>query len=225
MWDRGAIEDDGYVHRYMNQTNRKVPQFPSSSCVSNAKSMSTPVKIKSTTIMHKNLAASPVTLDPSMFLTPKKRVIYSKSPELIRICPRLVSKAIAAVSGGSGSMNGKKLFVNLDVDEVECGEGEIPDKTRMDELEYVNIQLENNDEDVCHPFDDCRSPVSDTEEMVIGVYMNFVNNYFWGEKSFDYLHPQQYKKAVEAQAKEGSTDIMEYDPRGKAVVVDEESEG
>ncbi|KAI3832760.1 hypothetical protein MKW98_002306 [Papaver atlanticum] len=190
MWDRGAVEDDGYVHLYMNQTDRKVPltdEFPSISCVSNAKSMSTLVKIKSTSIMHKNLAASPVTLDPSMFVTPKKRVIYSKSPELIRRSPRLVSKAIAAVRGGSGSVNGKKLFANLDVDEVECGEGEIPDETRMVELDYVNIQLEEN--------------------------------------IFDYLHPQKYKKVVEAQKKEGSTDIMEYNTRGKAVIVDEESEG
>ncbi|KAI3994142.1 hypothetical protein MKX01_012399 [Papaver californicum] len=91
-------------------------------------------------------------------------------------------------------------------------------------VKYLVNQPENDDVDVCHPIDDCRSPVSDNEEMGIGVNINFVNNYFGVENNFDFLHPQQYKKADEPII-EGNTAIMEIDPKGKAVVLDEGSEG
>ncbi|KAI3993501.1 hypothetical protein MKX01_002514 [Papaver californicum] len=56
-------------------------------------------------------------------------------------------------------------------------------------MEYENIQLTNDQEDVCHPIDDPRSPVSDTKEMGIEVYCEFVNNYF-GRLNFGifYIH-------------------------------------
>ncbi|KAI3983570.1 hypothetical protein MKX01_000582 [Papaver californicum] len=201
MWDKGVVEDDGYVHLYMNSTNRKVPlndEFPSSSCVSNAKSYSTLVKVKSSSRIHIGIATSPVTLEPSMFATPKKMTTYSIPPELIRRSLRFISKSIVAVSEGSGSVSGKKLSVNLD-DDDEVVDGEISGESREAELEYCTMQLENDDVDICHPIDDCKSLVSDTEEMCIGVYMDFVNNYFGGENNFDFLHPQQYKKAYDHQ--------------------------
>ncbi|KAI3946777.1 hypothetical protein MKW98_003340, partial [Papaver atlanticum] len=69
-------------------------------------------------------------------------------------------------------------------------------ETRQAELEYENIQLVNDAEDVCHPIDDPRSPVSDTEEMGIGVYCEFVKNYFKDHHWVNTVHPQQYMEAV-----------------------------
>lgn len=89
-------------------------------------------------------------------------------------------------------MNGKKLFFNVDDDEVV--DEEISVESRQAELEYENIQLTNIEEDMCHPIDDCRSPVADDAEMGIEVYTEFVNNYFGGLDSFEFLHPQLYKK-------------------------------
>ncbi|KAI3947339.1 hypothetical protein MKW92_015428, partial [Papaver armeniacum] len=115
---------------------------------------------KTTSFLHIERDAPPVTLDPSSFLTPKKRLLYSKSPELLRRSPRLVSKSIAAVIG-SGK---KSLFVNVDDDEVVDGETSV--EATLSQLEYDNnIQLTNNDIDVCHPIDDCRSPHCDDAEM------------------------------------------------------------
>ncbi|KAI3981403.1 hypothetical protein MKX01_021526 [Papaver californicum] len=220
MWDKGVVEDDGYVHLYMNITNKKVPlndEYPSSSGVSNVKSYTTPVKVKRTSRMQSWTAASPVTFDPSMFVTPKKMTIYCKSPELIRRSPRLISKSIVAVSGCSGSMSGKKLFLNLE-DDDEVMDGEISSESRQDDLDYVNIQLENNAEDVCHPIDDCRNPVSDTEEMGIEVYTTFMNNYFGGEKSFNFLHPQLYMKTAQPTTDKGIDAAVENNSKGKAIV-------
>ncbi|RZC58160.1 hypothetical protein C5167_005472 [Papaver somniferum] len=52
---------------------------------------------------------------------------------------------------------------------------------------------------MCHPIDDCRSPVADDAEMGIEVYTEFVNNYFGRLDSFDYLHTQLYKKNGNAE--------------------------
>ncbi|KAI3882509.1 hypothetical protein MKW92_046243, partial [Papaver armeniacum] len=58
-----------------------------------------------------------------------------------------------------GCMNSKKLFVNVDDDEVV--DEEISLESRQAELEYENIQLTNAEEDMCHPIDDGRSPILD----------------------------------------------------------------
>ncbi|RZC77498.1 hypothetical protein C5167_001647 [Papaver somniferum] len=142
MWDKGVVEVDGYIHLYMNVTHRRVPlsdEFPSSSCLSVSNSLySTPEKVKSTSRLHIEIGAAPVTLDPATFLTPKKRILYSKSPELLRRSPRLLKKSIDAVTGSLGSVSGKKLFVNVDDEEVV--DAEISDEARQLELEYQNIQ-------------------------------------------------------------------------------------
>ncbi|KAI3844350.1 hypothetical protein MKW92_026369, partial [Papaver armeniacum] len=196
MWDKGVVEDDGYIHLYMNVTNRKVPlsdECPSFSCVSVSKSLfTTPEKVQSTSRLHIERDAAPMSIDPSLFLTPKKRIIYSKSPELLRRSPRMLKKSIATVTGSLGTVNGKNLFVN--VDDVEVVDEEISFESRQAELEYENIQLTNIEEDMCHPIDDCGSPVADDAEMGIEVYNDFMNNYFGGLDSFDFIHPQQYKK-------------------------------
>ncbi|XP_026434975.1 uncharacterized protein LOC113332669 [Papaver somniferum] len=73
-----------------------------------------------------------------------------------------------------------------------------------------------------HPIDDCRSPVADDAEMGIEVYTEFVNNYFGGLDSFDFLHPQLYKKkgnANEAQNDKNCGVVEECNPKGKEVVV------
>ncbi|XP_026409318.1 uncharacterized protein LOC113304428 [Papaver somniferum] len=191
-WDKAVVEDDGYIYLYMSVTHRKVPlsdECPSSSCVSVSKSlMMTPEKVQSISRLHIERDATPVSIDPSFFLTPKKRIIYSKLPKLLRRSPRMLKKSIA---GSLGTVHGKNLFVN--VDDVEVVDGEISLESRQAELEYENIQLTNIKEDMCHPIDDCRSPVADDAQMGIEVYTDFVNNYFGGLDSFDFIHPEQYK--------------------------------
>ncbi|XP_026390336.1 uncharacterized protein LOC113285786 [Papaver somniferum] len=225
MWDKGVVEVDGYIHLYMNVTNMRVPlsdEFPSRSCLSVSKSLySTPEKVKSTSRLHIERGATPVNLDPATFLTPKKRILYSESPELLRRNPRLLKKSIGAVIGILGNVSGKKLFFNVDDDEVV--DAEISDEVRQLALEYENIQLENNEPYVCHPIDDCRSPVADDAELGIAVYTDFVNNYFDGMDYFDFLYPQLYRK--KGNADEASNDnncgvTEEYDPKGKAPIVD-----
>ncbi|KAI3945155.1 hypothetical protein MKW98_022019, partial [Papaver atlanticum] len=109
---------------------------------------------------------------------------------------RLVKKSIDAVTRSLDSVSGMKLFVNVDDDEVvDAG---ISVESRQLELEYENIQLTNNDPDICHPIDDCRSPVDDNAELGIEMYTDFVNNYFGGMNSFDFLYPQLYKKKENA---------------------------
>ncbi|KAI3966880.1 hypothetical protein MKW92_018264, partial [Papaver armeniacum] len=109
MWDKGVVEEDKYIHLYMNVINRKVPlsdECPSSSCVSVSKSLfSTPEKVQSTSRIHIEKGAAPMSIDPSLIITPKKGIIYNKSPELLRRSPRLVKQSIAAVSGSFCSMN------------------------------------------------------------------------------------------------------------------------
>ncbi|KAI3992426.1 hypothetical protein MKX01_022517 [Papaver californicum] len=59
-------------------------------------------------------------------------------------------------------------------------DGAVGDQTSFD-IEYDNMQLENMDEDECHPIDDDRSPVcSDVEadDIEIDHVRDFVNNYF-----------------------------------------------
>ncbi|RZC46217.1 hypothetical protein C5167_039165 [Papaver somniferum] len=67
MWDKGVVEDDGYIHLYMNVTNRKVPlsdECPSPSYVSVSKSLfSTPEKVQSTSRIHIERGATPVKED------------------------------------------------------------------------------------------------------------------------------------------------------------------
>ncbi|KAI3956442.1 hypothetical protein MKX01_016855, partial [Papaver californicum] len=92
------------------------------------------------------------------------------------------------------SGSGKRLFVN-NVDDVDIYEDVVLSiYSQQDEMEYENIQLTNDQEDVCHPIDDPRSSVSDNEEIGIEVYYEFVNNYFGGLNSGDLLNPQKYKK-------------------------------
>ncbi|KAI3944794.1 hypothetical protein MKW92_015959, partial [Papaver armeniacum] len=84
---------------------------------------------------------------------------------------------------------------------------------------YENIQLANDAEDVCHPIDDPRSPVSDTEEMRIGVYREFVNNYFKDHHWVDNVHPQKYMEAVnEVHAGGVEQEGEGEDPKGKAII-------
>ncbi|RZC84455.1 hypothetical protein C5167_047242 [Papaver somniferum] len=66
---------------------------------------STPEKVQSTSRIHIERGAAPVNIDPSLIITPKKRIIYGKSPELLRRSDRLAKKSIAAVSGSLGSVN------------------------------------------------------------------------------------------------------------------------
>ncbi|KAI3929561.1 hypothetical protein MKX01_025729, partial [Papaver californicum] len=63
--------------------------------------------------------------------------------------------------------SGKRLFVN-NVDNYE--DVVLSIESQQAEMEYENIQLTNDQEDVLHPIDDPRSTVSDTEEMGIEVY-------------------------------------------------------
>ncbi|XP_026435124.1 uncharacterized protein LOC113332835 [Papaver somniferum] len=91
MWDKGVVEEDGYIHLYMNVINRRVPlsdEFLESSCVSVSNSLfSTPEKVQSTSRIHIERGAQ-VSIDPSLIITPNKRIIYSKSPEILRRSPR-----------------------------------------------------------------------------------------------------------------------------------------
>ncbi|MCL7041405.1 hypothetical protein MKW94_025619, partial [Papaver nudicaule] len=75
----------------------------------------------------------------------------------MRKSPRLVKKNIEAQ---------RKLF-------LEVGD--------ITEAEYENIQLENENEDECHPIDDDRSPVcseDEGEDLDLGQVKQFVNNFF-----------------------------------------------
>ncbi|RZC44863.1 hypothetical protein C5167_037812 [Papaver somniferum] len=196
MWDKGVVEDDGYIYLYMNVTHMKVPltdEFHESSGVSVAQSCySTPHKAKTTSFLHIDRDAPPVNLDTSSFLTPRKRLLYSKSPELLRRSPRLVSKSIAAVIGSAK----KSLFVNMDDDEVV--DAEISVELRLSQLEYENnIQLTNNDIDVCHPIDDCRSHI---------------------------VMMQKWVLKYETSNEKNCDGIENDDPKGKTTVVDEPSD-
>ncbi|KAI3991175.1 hypothetical protein MKX01_022396 [Papaver californicum] len=169
-----------------------------------------PTKVTRDTVTCINYAISPVRLDPDMCITPKKKTLYSTSPHLVRRSPRLVAKSIDAVSRCSGI--GKRLFVNS-VDNVDNHEDVVLSiESQQDEMEYENIQLTNDQEVACHPIDDPRSPISDTEEMGIEVYCEFVNNYFGGTNFSDFLHPQKYKKANEKQSEQSGA-------KGKSIVV------
>ncbi|XP_026429488.1 uncharacterized protein LOC113325836 [Papaver somniferum] len=131
---------------------------------------STTSKVRSSSITCINYANSPVRLDPEMFATSKKKSTCTTSPHLFR--KSLLKKYVDAVSRIRGSK--KRLFENVDeyvnVDDDDYDNVVFSAETIQAKLEYENIQLSNDAEDVCHPIDDPRSPVSDTEEMGIGVY-------------------------------------------------------
>ncbi|KAI3847312.1 hypothetical protein MKW98_022445, partial [Papaver atlanticum] len=81
-------------------------EFPSSSYVSVSKSFySTPEKVKNTSRLHIDRGAAPVSLDPYTFLTPKKRILFSKSHELLKRSHRMVQKSIVAVTRSLGSVS------------------------------------------------------------------------------------------------------------------------
>ncbi|MCL7034141.1 hypothetical protein MKW94_012089, partial [Papaver nudicaule] len=81
-----------------------------------------------------------------------KRTCLNKSPGM-RKSPRLAKMNIEAQvhKDEGGSM--RKLFLEVD-DTVNS----------VTEAEYENIQLDNENEDECHPIDDDRSPVSSDNE-------------------------------------------------------------
>ncbi|XP_026422201.1 uncharacterized protein LOC113318267 [Papaver somniferum] len=222
MWDKGVVED-GYVNLWCNVSDRTVP--PGDGCAENSgityKRDSTPSRVRSSSVTCINYANSPVRLDPEMFSTPKKKFKCITSPDLVRRSPRLLKKSVDAVTMINGSK--KRLFENVDeyvnVDDDDYDNVVFSAETRQAELEYENIQLVNDAEDACHPIDDPRSPVSDTEEMGIGVYCEFVNNYFEDHQWVDTLHPQHYMNAVtEVQASGVEQEGEKEDPKGKAIV-------
>ncbi|KAI3936248.1 hypothetical protein MKW92_039466, partial [Papaver armeniacum] len=218
MWYK-AVAEEGYVNLWCNVSDRIVS--PGDGCAETSgisnKRDSTPSKVISSSVTCIKYASSPVRLDPEMFATPKKKLTCITSPHLVRRSPRIIKRSVDAVTRYTSSS--KRLFENVDeyvnVDDDDYENVVFSAETLQAEREYENIQLSNDAEDACHPNDDPSSPVSDTDELGLGVYCDFFNNYFQDHNLVDSVHPKQYMEAVnEVQA----SSVEQEDPKGKAVV-------